>query len=39
LCGMGHYRMRALVRVVSEDEFQNWIKVQEAAASGQATSP
>ncbi|HEV7676632.1 MAG TPA: cytochrome C oxidase subunit II [Candidatus Angelobacter sp.] len=33
LCGMGHYRMRALVRVVSKDDFEKWIKAQEAAAS------
>ncbi|MCU1221559.1 MAG: cytochrome c oxidase, subunit, partial [Candidatus Angelobacter sp.] len=33
LCGLGHYRMRALVRVVSKDDFEKWIKAQEAAAS------
>jgi cytochrome c oxidase subunit 2 len=32
LCGLGHYRMRAVVRVVSEAEFEKWIKAQEAAA-------
>jgi cytochrome c oxidase subunit 2 len=32
LCGIGHYRMRALVRVVTEEEFGKWIKAQEAAA-------
>lgn len=26
LCGIGHYRMRAVVRVVSEEEFQKWVK-------------
>jgi cytochrome c oxidase subunit II len=26
LCGMGHYRMRAMVRVVSEDDFQKWLR-------------
>jgi len=26
LCGLGHYRMRALLRVVSSDEFDTWIK-------------
>ena len=26
LCGLGHYRMRAVVRVVSEDEFRRWLK-------------
>lgn len=29
LCGMGHYRMRAAVRVVSEEEFAEWLKSQE----------
>jgi cytochrome c oxidase subunit II len=33
LCGMGHYRMRSMVRVLSEDDFQRWIKAQEAAAA------
>jgi cytochrome c oxidase subunit 2 len=26
LCGAGHYRMRAIVRVVDEAEFQAWLK-------------
>ena len=26
LCGLGHYRMRAVVRVVSEEEFAAWLK-------------
>jgi len=30
LCGLGHYRMRAAVRIVSEDEFKRWLKVQES---------
>ena len=28
LCGLGHYRMRAAVRVVSEVEFARWLKEQ-----------
>jgi cytochrome c oxidase subunit II len=28
LCGLGHYRMRAVVRVVSEAEFENWLKAR-----------
>ena len=28
LCGIGHYRMRATVRVVSEEEFEKWLKAQ-----------
>jgi cytochrome c oxidase subunit 2 len=34
LCGLGHYRMRAIVRVVSEDAFEKWMKSQETAAAG-----
>jgi cytochrome c oxidase subunit 2 len=26
LCGLGHYRMRAVARVVSEEDFKEWIK-------------
>jgi len=25
LCGLGHYRMRATMKVVSETEFDNWL--------------
>jgi cytochrome c oxidase subunit II len=31
LCGLGHYRMHAVLRVVSEDDFQRWQRQQEAA--------
>jgi cytochrome c oxidase subunit II len=31
LCGIGHYRMRAAVRVLSEEEFEKWLKAQEKA--------
>ncbi|HET9840066.1 MAG TPA: cytochrome C oxidase subunit II [Candidatus Angelobacter sp.] len=31
LCGLGHYRMRALVRVVSEAEFEKWLNAQISA--------
>jgi cytochrome c oxidase subunit 2 len=31
LCGVGHYRMRAEVRVVSEQEFAAWLREQEQA--------
>lgn len=34
LCGIGHYRMRAMVKVVSEEAFEKWIKAQETAAAG-----
>ncbi|HJZ77712.1 MAG TPA: hypothetical protein VKE51_38550 [Vicinamibacterales bacterium] len=34
LCGLGHYRMRAFVTVLSPDEFQKWLddKVKEQSA-------
>jgi cytochrome c oxidase subunit 2 len=28
LCGLGHYRMRGVVRVVSADEFSRWLASQ-----------
>lgn len=31
LCGLGHYKMRTFVNVVSEGEYDKWIKDQEAA--------
>ena len=30
LCGLGHYRMRTVVRVVSEEEFKEWLKLHKA---------
>jgi cytochrome c oxidase subunit 2 len=35
LCGLGHYRMRAYVTVLSGDEFQKWLddKVKEQTAA------
>ncbi|MBZ5506777.1 MAG: cytochrome C oxidase subunit II [Acidobacteriia bacterium] len=34
LCGIGHYRMRATVRVVTEQEFEKWLKAH-AKTSGE----
>jgi cytochrome c oxidase subunit 2 len=31
LCGLGHYRMRSFVNVVSREEFDKWMSDQEAA--------
>jgi cytochrome c oxidase subunit 2 len=28
LCGTGHYRMRALLRVVSQEDFKKWLQEQ-----------
>jgi cytochrome c oxidase subunit 2 len=33
LCGLGHYRMQAKVRVVSEEDFNKWLQARERAAS------
>ena len=30
LCGKGHFSMKKLVRVVSEDEYQDWISKQQS---------
>lgn len=35
LCGLGHYRMRATVRVVSEEEFRRWLQGQSEKVAGQ----
>ncbi len=31
LCGLGHYRMHSILSVMSETDFQKWMKDQEAA--------
>ena len=31
LCGTGHYRMRAVIRVVSEEEFAQWLKTRPSS--------
>lgn len=35
LCGIGHYRMRGFVNVVSEEKFEEWKKEQLEAASSE----
>lgn len=35
LCGLGHYRMRATVRVVSDEEFRRWLQAQSEKVAGQ----
>jgi len=30
LCGMGHYKMHGIVRVVSQEEFDKWLAAREA---------
>jgi len=34
LCGIGHYRMHAVLRVVSAQKFDTWIAQREAAQAG-----
>jgi cytochrome c oxidase subunit 2 len=36
LCGLGHYRMRAQVRVVSQKEFDSWLEQRERSHEGVA---
>jgi len=31
LCGLGHYKMRSFLNVVSQDEYDKWMKDQETA--------
>jgi cytochrome c oxidase subunit 2 len=35
LCGLGHYRMRSFVNVVSQEEYDKWVSDQEAALQQQ----
>jgi len=28
LCGLGHYNMKAYVEVLSQDDFDKWLKAQ-----------
>lgn len=35
LCGLGHYRMRSFVNVVSQEEFDKWMSDQETALQQQ----
>jgi cytochrome c oxidase subunit 2 len=31
LCGLGHYRMHSILSVMSEADFEKWMRDQEAA--------
>jgi cytochrome c oxidase subunit 2 len=35
LCGLGHYRMRGFVTVLSPEEFQKWMEAEEAKLKDQ----
>jgi cytochrome c oxidase subunit 2 len=39
LCGLGHYRMRGFVTVLSAEEFQKWMDDEEAKLKGQESNP
>ena len=30
LCGLGHYKMHGIVKVVSDEEFSQWLAAREA---------
>lgn len=34
LCGLSHYKMMSLVRVVEEDEFTAWLQTEQAKVNG-----
>jgi cytochrome c oxidase subunit 2 len=38
LCGLGHYRMRAFVTILSPEDFQKWMDKQEADLKAQGDS-
>jgi cytochrome c oxidase subunit 2 len=38
LCGLGHYRMRGFVTVLSAEEFQNWMDGEVAKLKDQGTT-
>ena len=31
LCGLGHYKMHGIVKVVSQDDYDKWLAAREAA--------
>ncbi|MFI5253684.1 MAG: hypothetical protein ACHQQQ_14785 [Bacteroidota bacterium] len=39
LCGLGHYRMRGYLHIVTEEEFNEWIKQQESANTAENPTP
>lgn len=38
LCGLGHYRMRGYINVVTQEEFDKWMADQEATLAPSSTS-
>jgi len=38
LCGLGHYRMRGFITVLSPEEFQKWVESEEAKLKEQGSS-
>ncbi len=39
LCGLGHYRMRGYVNIVSQGEYDTWLSQQEASLTPPAAAP
>lgn len=39
LCGLGHSRMQIPVRVVSEQEFEDWVQERQAAGAAEQPTP
>ncbi|MGH9215062.1 MAG: cytochrome c oxidase subunit II, partial [Acidimicrobiales bacterium] len=38
-CGLSHWQMTYTVRVVSQEEYEDWVTEQRAAQSGEAGDP
>lgn len=38
LCGLGHYKMKSYMQVLSEGDFTNWLKTKSLPASSAASS-
>lgn len=39
LCGLGHYRMRGYINIVSQEEYDTWYNQQEASLAPPASAP
>jgi cytochrome c oxidase subunit 2 len=39
LCGLGHYRMRGFVTVLSAEEYQKWVEAEETKLKEQGADP
>ncbi len=39
LCGLGHYRMNATLRILPPDQFAAWLSAKEQAAKQETVTP